>query len=116
VQGLILILRNHLINLSRYFGMKKNKLAFLFLVLIFSFLSCTRKDVFIVKVADYGLKPDTKENAIPAIIRALDECRKHPGSILQFEKGRYDFRIDTTHTREYYESNTTNDDPKNLGI
>jgi len=116
VQGLILILRNHLINLYRYFPMKKMKVAILFIVLITCLLSCIRKDYFIVKVADYGLKPDSKENAIPAIIKALEECKKHPGSILQFEKGRYDFRIDTTHIREYYESNTTNDGPKNLAI
>ncbi|MBV5312734.1 MAG: right-handed parallel beta-helix repeat-containing protein [Prolixibacteraceae bacterium] len=96
--------------------MKKMKIAFLFLVLILSFLSCTRTDTLVVRVADYGLKPDSKENAIPAIIKAIEECRKHPGSILHFEKGRYDFRIDTTHTREYYESNTTNDGPKNLAI
>jgi len=77
---------------------------------------CNRNDVYILKVSDFGLKPGSKENAIPAIIKALEECKKHPNSTLKFEKGRYDFNIDPAHTREYFESNTTNDGPKNLAI
>jgi len=78
--------------------------------------SCKPKDAVVINVADFGLKPGSKENAIPAIIKALEECKKHPNSTLKFEKGRYDFSIDPTHTREYFESNTTNDGPKNLAI
>ena len=88
-------------------------LSALFLLLI---SGCDRKSVFTVKVSDFGLKPDTKENAIPAIIKAINECKKYPNSVLKFEKGRYDFHIDSTFKRVYYESNTTNDAPKNLAI
>ena len=94
-----------------------NKLNILLVVLCFFMITgCSQNGVFTVKVSDYGLKPATGENAIPAIIKALNECKKHPGSLLLFEKGRYDFWIDSTHTRVYYESNTTNDAPKNLAI
>ncbi|HEY3390573.1 MAG TPA: hypothetical protein VGK38_13430, partial [Prolixibacteraceae bacterium] len=65
---------------------------------------------------DFGLKPGNKENAIPSIIKALDECRKHSNSILKFERGRYNFWIDPSYTKEYFESNTTNDGPKNLAV
>jgi hypothetical protein len=96
--------------------MNKLNLAFLSIVMILIFSGCNRKDVFTIQMADYGLKSDSKENAIPAIIKALAECKKHPNAVLQFEKGRYDFWPDAALTREYFESNTTNDGPKNLAI
>ena len=83
--------------------------------LIFILAACGKKSVT-VNVSDYGLKPDSKENAIPAIIKAIDECKKSPNAVLKFEKGRYDFWPDSTFTREYFESNTTNDAPKKLAI
>lgn len=85
-------------------------------VLMLIFICCIRREAVTIKVSDFGLKPGTKENAIPAIIKAINECKKHPNSVLLFEKGRYDFRIDSSFTREYFESNTTNDGPKNLAI
>jgi len=83
--------------------------------LIFILAACGKKSVT-VNVSDYGLKPDSKENAIPAIIKAIDECKKSPNAVLKFEKGRYDFWPDSTFTKEYFESNTTNDAPKKLAI
>ncbi|MDP2338101.1 MAG: alpha-1,3-galactosidase B, partial [Bacteroidota bacterium] len=67
-------------------------------------------------MADYGLKPDSRANAIPSIIKAINECKKHQNVILIFKKGRYDFWTDSTHTKEYFEANTTNNTPKKLGI
>jgi len=96
--------------------MKSLKSVFLWIVFITMIASCKPKDAVVINVADFGLKPGSKENAIPAIIKALEECKKHPNSTLKFEKGRYDFSIDPTHTKEYFESNTTNDGPKNLAI
>lgn len=74
------------------------------------------KSITTIKVSDYGLKPDSKVNSISAIIKAVNECKKHPGSILKFEKGRYDFWPDSTFTKEYFESNTTDNNPKKLGV
>ena len=92
------------------------KLISSFLLVLAILTGCSRNSPLIIKVADFGLKPGTGENAIPAVIKALNECKKHPGSVLLFDKGRYDFNIDSTHTRIYFESNTTNDTPKNLAI
>jgi hypothetical protein len=88
---------------------------YLFLV-AFLLSACDKMKTVTINVADFGLKPDTKENSIPAVMKALEECKKHPNSILKFEKGRYEFMIDPSHTREYFESNTTNDAPKNLAV
>ena len=96
--------------------MNSLKVLLLSVISLLLISGCDQKSVFTVKVSDFGLKPDTKENAIPAIIKAINECKKHPTSVLKFEKGRYDFHIDSTFRRVYYESNTTNDAPKNLAI
>ena len=90
--------------------------SFLSVLVLLLFSGCNQKSAFTVKVSDYGLKPGTGENAIPAIIKAVNECKKHPTSVLLFEKGRYDFMIDSTHRKVYFESNTTNGAPKNLAI
>jgi len=82
---------------------------------IFLCAGCTSQSVTI-RVSDFGLKADSKVNAIPAIRKAIEECKKHPKAVLVFEKGRYDFWPDSTFTKEYFESNTTNDAPKKLGI
>jgi len=96
--------------------MKKPQSIIYLIVLVLILSGCHQKQAVTIKISDYDLKPDSKENAIPFILKAIAECKKHPNSILLFEKGRYDFRIDPAHTREYFESNTTNDGPKNLAI
>lgn len=85
-------------------------------ILAAAFSGCSQNQPVLIKLSEFGLKSGTGENAIPAIIKAVNESKKYPGSILLFEKGRYDFRIDSTHTREYFESNTTNDGPKHLAV
>jgi len=92
------------------------KLFSLGLLLLLIIGGCKQDKVVVVNVADFGLRPDSKENAVPVVIRALERCKKHEKSILKFDKGRYDFYIVMGHTREYFESNTTKDAPKNLAI
>ncbi len=52
--------------------MNKLKSVIYLMVLMLTFASCNPKQVVIL-VSDYGLKPNSKENAIPAIIKAIDE-------------------------------------------
>jgi len=92
------------------------KLFPLGLLLLLIIGGCKQNEVVVVNVADFGLRPDSKENAVPVVIRALERCKKHERSVLQFTKGRYDFYFTLGNTREYFESNTTNDAPKNLAI
>jgi hypothetical protein len=80
------------------------------------FSSCQQKQIKTIKISDYGLKPGSGENSVPFVIKALQECQKKPNTIFIFEKGRYDFWPDSSFTKEYFESNTTNDGPKNLAI
>lgn len=70
----------------------------------------------IISVADFGLKPDSRVNSVPYVRKALEACRKQRGSTLFFPKGRYDFWPQYTVEREYFESNTTDNNPKTLAI
>ncbi len=88
----------------------------LILGIMLSFVICKNEHAVIVNVADFGLRPGSNENAVPVVIRALERCKKYEKSVLQFNKGRYDFYITLGQAREYFESNTTNDAPKNLAI
>ena len=92
------------------------KIYWLGVLLLLIVGGCKQNEVVTVNVADFGLRPNSKENAVPVVIQALERCKKHEKSVLHFEKGRYDFFITMGHSREYFESNTTNDAPKNLAI
>ncbi|MDR1722835.1 MAG: right-handed parallel beta-helix repeat-containing protein [Tannerella sp.] len=69
-----------------------------------------------ISVADFGLKPDTRENAVPYVIKALEACKKSSDITLVFPKGRYDFWPHHCIEREYFESNTTDINPKRLAV
>lgn len=70
----------------------------------------------VISVNSFGLKPDSRVNATPFVMKALEECRKHPEALLTFEKGRYDFWEAHTTLRDYYETNTYDVNPKILAI
>lgn len=70
-------------------------------------------------LADYGLKPDSKENASPLIAKALQEiaATDHPdGVTIVLPKGRYDFYPEGASLREYFISNHDQDNPKSVGL
>jgi hypothetical protein len=69
-----------------------------------------------VSVADFGLKPDTRENAVPYVQKALERCKANGISTLSFPKGRYDFWPHRCIERDYFESNTSDINPKRLAI
>src|ERR1039457_3517177 len=43
-----------------------------------------------VHITDFGAKPDSRRNAVAAVQRALEACRKADYPILVFPPGRYD--------------------------
>lgn len=43
-----------------------------------------------MKITDYGAKPNSRENALPAIVSALKDCKERGVKRLEFPKGRYD--------------------------
>lgn len=70
----------------------------------------------IISVSDFGLKPDSRINAVPFIQKAIDACKQHPGSTLVFPKGRYDFWAQHAIEKDYYETNTYDVNPKILAV
>ena len=70
----------------------------------------------VISVNSFGLKPNSRVNATPYVKEALEACRNHPEAILTFEKGRYDFWEAHATERDYFESNTYDNNPKILAI
>jgi hypothetical protein len=69
-----------------------------------------------ISVADFGLKPGTRENAVPYVRQALEACKGKEHPVLVFPEGRYDFWPQHCIERDYFESNTTDVNPKRLAI
>ena len=69
-----------------------------------------------VRVTNFGARPDSRRNAVPAVRQALEACRKLDHPVLVFPPGRYDFWPQGCVEREYFESNTTHDNPKRLAV
>lgn len=86
-------------------------------VMLFLCLSCQRERVY--DLSDYGLKPDSGENASPLVAKALQaiaaESKGNRVTIL-LPKGRYDFYPEGASEREYYISNHDQDNPKMVGL
>jgi len=74
----------------------------------------------VYKLSEFGLKPNTGENASPYLRKALNtiklDCKPGDQAILRFPQGRYDFYEDQATLREYYISNHDQTNPKKVGI
>jgi len=70
----------------------------------------------IISVADYGAKVNSHENSVQAVQKALQVCRLMENPVLVFPQGRYDFWPQHCVEKDYYESNTTDNNPKRLAI
>jgi len=69
-----------------------------------------------IRVTDFGGQPDSRRNAAVAVHQALEACRKLDHPTLIFPRGRYDFWPNGCVQKDYFESNTTANNPKRLGI
>jgi len=69
-----------------------------------------------INVTDFGASPNSRENAVPTVQKALQACRNLKNPILVFPQGRYDFWPQHCVEKDYYESNTTDNNPKRLAI
>lgn len=70
----------------------------------------------IISVSDFGLRPNSRINAVPYVQKAIKACKEHPGATLVFPKGRYDFWAQHAIEREYHETNTYDVNPKILAV
>ncbi|MDE6459698.1 MAG: right-handed parallel beta-helix repeat-containing protein, partial [Paramuribaculum sp.] len=72
-------------------------------------LICLANPVDTIRVSDFGVHPDTFENCVAGLISAIDSCRSNPGSVLLFEKGRYDIWPEGAVRKDIYISNTSSE-------
>lgn len=87
---------------------------YLFLTIILFTISANAQDT--IFVADYGLLPNTRENAIPVINRVMTIAKEKQNVVVSFPEGRYDFWPHHCIERTYYESNNYDINPKRLAI
>ncbi len=59
-----------------------------------------------VRISDLGFFPDTRQNAVLTVQKALEICKTKNKPVLVFSKGRYDFWPQYATEKLYYESNT----------
>jgi hypothetical protein len=60
-----------------------------------------------VYAKDFGIKPNTFEDVVPALQKAVDVCKQKENAVLVFQEGRYDFWPAHATEKEYYISNTS---------
>lgn len=60
-----------------------------------------------IKVTDFGLKPNSFEDASVAVQKAIEACKQKSNIVLFFPKGRYDFWPRQAVHRPYFISNTS---------
>ncbi|MDR1121049.1 MAG: right-handed parallel beta-helix repeat-containing protein [Dysgonamonadaceae bacterium] len=75
----------------------------------------------VINVADWGIHPNTFEDATAKLQQVIAACRNKPDVILTFPPGRYDFWPDKAIQKEYYISNTSSESDcpskvKNIGL
>ena len=93
--------------------MKKKLILFLVFSLLFSISLQAQKKIF---ATSFGLIPDRKEDATAAFIKIIEAIKDEPEIQLIISAGTYHFYEDESIHKKYYESNTTNNGPKNLSI
>src|SRR6478736_7933069 len=84
--------------------MMKYKFVFIVLLSLHTCTICFAQDT--VRITDYGYVPGSRANAVPYVIKALNDCKTKNDPVLIFPNGRYDFWPQYVQEKLYYESNT----------
>ncbi|WP_346854695.1 right-handed parallel beta-helix repeat-containing protein [uncultured Draconibacterium sp.] len=69
-------------------------------------------DTSYIYLKDYGLAKTKKKNCIKYINKAIEDLKNDQPTVLVFSRGEYHFYPDGCQTRTYFESNTTDKNPK----
>lgn len=93
--------------------MKKNIILFLIFSLIFCIPIHAQKKIF---ATSFGLIPDSGADATNALNKIFDAIKDEPEVQLIISAGNYHFYEENSIPKKYFESNTTNNGPKNLSI
>ena len=89
---------------------------------LFLLASCAGKSTgkTVYNLADYGIRPDTKENISPLIAKAIQDIRQEVPEgqeiTILLPAGRYDFYPDQATSRTYFVSNHDQPNPKAVGV
>lgn len=76
----------------KFNGVPVISVLLLCLVISFGILSCREeKGMNSVSVADFGAVPDDGRNDAEALNKAMLYCKEHPGTVLHFDQGVYDY-------------------------
>lgn len=90
-------------------------ILFIFILLQSSHLAfghTTPVDTSFIYLKDYGLYKTKNRNAIEYVNKALEDLKGDQPKVLVFSPGEYHFYPDGAQTKVYYESNTTDINPK----
>jgi len=85
-------------------------------LLVFLQFQLFSQDFDTIRVADFSVKANSRQNATLAVKQAIAKAREFHNPLLLFDSGRYDFWPQHCEERTYYESNTTDTNPKRLAI
>ena len=69
-----------------------------------------------IRVSEFGAQVNSRQNVTGAVKAALKDAANMNRPLLLFDRGRYDFWPQYSEERVYYESNTSDINPKRLGI
>lgn len=83
----------------------KNLKYLIILIVLVGFLNNTQSQDT-VRMSDFNVSPDSRENAVLSVQKALEVCRTKENPVLVFSKGRYDFWPQHAVEKSYYESNS----------
>lgn len=83
-----------------------------FLVNTSSLVASEVSDTTYIYLKDYGLEKTKKKDCVKYINKALADIRDDKPKVLVFSRGTYHFYPEKCETREYYESNTSDINPK----
>lgn len=75
-------------------------------------LKAAQQDTTFIFLKDYGLYKTRNKNAVKYINEALKDVKGNQPKVLVFTAGEYHFYPEGAQTREYFESNTTDSNPK----
>lgn len=71
----------------------------------------------VLDLADFGARPDSGEDAVPAVRAAVEAASRVEGAVtLRLPRGRYDFRPEQAARRDLFISNHSDPNPKNLAF
>ncbi len=96
--------------------MKYTRSLILTFLLINVFSYSIAVDYDTIRISDFNIQANSRVNATMAMRKAILKAQKVNNPIIIFEKGRYDFWPQYSEERDYYESNTTDINPKRLAI